>query len=313
VRTLFLALALLMPTSAGARAEIPIHEVDLRSGARRYAVTLTIDGKPVEVGLDTGSVGLRVLPRALGDAARAAKGGRISYSYGAGTQFDGAAIKVAISAGGISAPITIMRIDRIGCNRQKPNCAAGRSDPTTFGIQGDGVAGQGFAAILGIRLQHDAIENPFRLLGVKRWLVELPRPGDAAGRLVLDPDDSEIANYQRIALDDYGRTAGCLVGPPPLKVCGPAFFDSGAPGLRIFGDVQPQRWPDGTPIQIAVGDGKALATMDVIAGRRDQASGIFYEPTPAVPQVRLSLGLAPYFHWSVLYDADRKQIGLRPR
>lgn len=313
MRTPLLAVALLMPTAAWARAEIPIHEVDLQSGVRRYAVTLTIDGKPVEVGLDTGSVGLRVLPRALGDAARAAKGKRVSYSYGAGAQFDGTAIQVAIDAGGVAAPITIMRIDRVGCNEQKPNCAAGRSDPATFGIQGDGVAGQGFAAILGIRLQRDAIDNPFLLLGAKRWLVELPRSREAAGRIVLDPHDSEIANYQRINVDDYGRTVGCLIGPPPLKVCGPAFFDSGAPGLRIFGDTQPQRWPDGAPVQIAVGDGKVFATMGVTVGRRDQASGIFYESTPAVPQVRLSLGLAPYFHWSVLYDADRKQIGLKPR
>ena len=51
--------------------------------------------------------------------------------------------------------------------------------------------------------------------------------------------------------------------------------------------------------------------MTVTIGRREQASGLFYAPGRA--DTRLSLGFAPYFHWSVLYDAGARAIGLKPR
>lgn len=314
MRALLLAVGLLLPMPAVAqRVELPILERDLSDGTRRYAVTLTIGGRPVEVALDTGSTGLRVLPRALDEAGRTAKGHRVSYSYGAGTRFEGAAIDIAVGAGARTQTIRAMRIDRIGCRDDRRDCPATDADPATFGIEGNGLAGQGFAAILGIRLEHDAVDNPLVEMGATRWLVDLPRPGESAGRLVMDPGDDEIAEYRRIAVDAYGRVAGCLAGDRAGKVCGPAYFDTGAPGLRIMGRIAQRRWPQGTPVEIAVGDSGTMATMDVPAGRRDLASGVFYEPTPAVPEIRLSLGIAPYFHWSVLYDADRRQIGLKPR
>jgi hypothetical protein len=88
-------------------------------------------------------------------------------------------------------------------------------------------------------------------------------------------------------------------------------FDTGAPGLRIsLADAGPM-WPDGTPGVLAIGDGKSAIAFTV--GRRDQASGMFVEhPGPnVVPHI--SAGLMPYFGWSVLYDAQRGLIGLKPR
>lgn len=106
--------------------------------------------------------------------------------------------------------------------------------------------------------------------------------------------------------------AGCLVGPALReKICGRAFFDSGAPGLRVLGGPRGTPWPDGTPAQIAFGDEKTVAAMPVVIGRRDQASGMFHVAGASV--ARLSSGLAPYFHWSVLYDAAHRTIGVRPR
>lgn len=315
MRSLLPLALLLIPGAASAqRVELPVREVDLSDGARRYGVTLRIDGQTVEAGLDTGSTGLRVLPRGLGAGGGAANGAPVDYSYGAGTAFSGAAIRVPVGAGAVSGTIRIMRIDRIGCRSDKRDCPAAGADPARFGIQGDGLPGEGFAAILGIRLLHDTVDNPFLQLGARRWIVELPRPGERTGRIVLNPSDAEVAAYRRIAIDDRGTTAGCLVGPAALgKLCGRAFFDSGAPGLRILSDARVTPWPNGTPATIAVGDGAALATMPVEIGRRDQASAMFYAPTPGATPPRLSLGLAPYFHWSVLYDADRHQIGLAPR
>lgn len=314
MRYLLVLLAFFPAVAAAQRAELPVREVDLSDGTRRYAVTLTIDGRTVQAGLDTGSTGLRVLPRALGADAQTAKGEHVHYSYGAGTAFDGPAIKIVVGGGAVSGAVKVQRIDRIGCTSAQPKCPAARVDMAHFGIQGDGRPGEGFDAILGIRLKSDVVENPFAQLGVKQWIVELPRPGEASGRIVLNPTPDEIAGYSMIGVDDDGTTAGCLVGPAALgRICGRTFFDTGAPGLRVIGGPNRQNWPDGTPVQIAIGDGKAIDAMAVVIGRRDQASGMFYSPAANIAAARLSLGLAPYFHWAVLYDAGRHSIGVKAR
>jgi hypothetical protein len=314
IRAPVLAALMLFPTAAQAqRVELPIHEVDLSDGVRRYGVTLQIDGQPVEVGLDTGSVGLRVMPRALAAASDGAKGEHVDYSYGSGTQFEGQVVRVPVAAGPVGGSIKIMRIDHLGCTRAKPDCAAADADPAKFGIQGDGLAGQGFAAILGVRLKRDTVDNTFVELGIKRWIVELPRPGNPAGRLVLNPTDAEIAGYKRLTVDDNGTTGGCIVAAGSFgKICGRSFFDTGASGLRVFSVRRFAPWPNGTAAAIAVGDGSAVASFDVQIGRRDQASGLFYiSSSDAKP--RLSFGLAPYFRWSVLYDAGKHEIGVKDR
>lgn len=316
MRTLVIGLlALCCAAPAVARTELPVREVVLSDGARRYATTLRIDGRDVVVGIDTGSVGLRVLARALGDTARAARGNDTAYSYGSGAAFQGPAIRVGVSAGTVGGQIAIMRIDRIGCAERRPDCPVGKVDPAHYGIQGDGLPDQGFAAILGIRLtKGDPVPNPFTALGVKRWIVELPRSGEAAGRIVLDPDDADLAAYARIRVDAAGMTPGCLVGPPALGlICGDTYFDTGAPGLRIFAARPPAPWPNGTAASLVVGEGRTTQSAAVTIGRREQATGMFVEARPNAQRTQLSLGLAPYFIWSVLYDAGRGEIGLKPR
>ncbi len=71
----------------------------------------------------------------------------------------------------------------------------------------------------------------FAQLGVHRWIMKFPRSAGEHGRIVLNPDDAEIAGYARVGVDNDGTTPGCLIGPN--KVCGRAFFDSGAAGLRV--------------------------------------------------------------------------------
>lgn len=306
------ALMSVLPIAAPAlaqRAELPVHEVDLPNGDRRFATTITIDGQPVEVGIDTGSTGLRVLPRGLGASGAAAKGPKLSYSYGAGTGFDGEAITVPVAAGAVSGQVKLMRITAVGCVGGHPDCPVAHADLSAYGIQGDGIAGRGFAAILGIRLKRDPIDNPFVQLGVHRWIVELPRTPGESGRIVLNPDDAEVAGYAPVEIDADGTTAGCLVGPD--RVCGRAFLDSGAAGLRVIRAAPLRPWPNGTPATITVGSGAAAQSMAVTIGRRDQASGLRY--APGGPDTRLSLGFAPYYHWSVLYDAEHHRIGFKPR
>ncbi len=146
----------------GQRVELPIREVDLSDGMRRYAVTLDIDGKPIEAALDTGSSGLRVLAPRLSDSAQAAKGHSSSYGYRSGAEFKGQDIKLPIAMGAISANAELMRVDAIGCRREKPSCPMGGADLRNFGIMGDMLPGQGFAAIIGTAVNSNDIEIPGR-------------------------------------------------------------------------------------------------------------------------------------------------------
>ncbi|WP_375394863.1 hypothetical protein [uncultured Sphingomonas sp.] len=311
-----LALALLPATAVAAdRVELPVRAVTLSDGTHRFGVTLTIDGRPIEAGLDTGSTGLRVMARGLPGST--AKGSPTRYFYAVGTQFEGEAITLPIALGSVSGSVKIQRIDRLSCTAAKPDCPVRRNDdPATFGIQGNGLPDEGFVAILGVNFRRDVVPNPFEALGVRQWIVELPRPGDPApGRIVLNPTPADLEGYRRYRLlDDDNSLAGCLSGAAPLgRTCGPATIDSGAPGLRVVAASPHRPVPPGTPATLTLGDGHDQASMDIETDRREQASHLTFEQRPDIQATRLFFGISPYFHWSVFYDAEAHMIGLRPR
>lgn len=302
--------------AATPRAELPIREIDLAGGTRRYAVTITVEGRSVEAGLDTGSTGLRILPRAI-PAESGQRGEHTHYSYSSGIGLDGHVARVAIGFGAVAGDVKAMRVEQVACDRPGAQCANAKLDMATFGIQGDGIPGQGFAAILGTNLKSDTVANPFEQLGIKRWIVELPQPGASKpGRLILNPTDDEVADYVRLKFinDDSSQLDGCLVGTSARgKICAATIFDSGAPGIRVLG-MRGAPWPPGTAAQITLRDGSHHAEMPIVIGRRELGSGMFIQPgSEQRREPMLSLGIAPYFHWSVLYDAAEHRIGLRER
>jgi len=298
------------------RAELPIRAVTLSDGVRRYAVTIQVDGKPVEAGLDTGSTGLRLLPAALPPKTRGEHGEGVRYHYGSGVEFRGSAIKVELVFGSVAGKARVHKIEGIGCTERQPECPAAELDAAEYHIQGDGLPGEGFDAILGIGFKPDAVPNPLIEMGVRQWIVELPRPGDtASGRLILNPDDKEMARYAMFKLiGDGNRVSGCIAaeGGKP-KICAPAILDTGANGLRVQGGKPADILAQGTPAILAIGDNHAMAMMPVVIGRRDQASGMRLYPPRETGGLSLSFGIAPYFHWSVLYSAPDHRIGVAER
>lgn len=315
---LSLLLALLIATPAVAQqVEVPIKAVTLSNGDRRYAITLTVNGQPIEAGLDTGSTGLRILAASLPGGA-GLRGESVRISYGSGVEFTGPAVGVSLGVGALpTRKAKVARIDKVACVARVPDCAAREKvDAADYRIQGDGLPGEGFVAIMGIGMRADPVGNPLVALGVKRWIVELPRPGDTApGRLILNPDEAEVAKFRQFAfIRDTNQVAGCIVAADnSAKVCAPAMIDTGANGLRVQGGTEAQILPRGTPGTIVVGDERATASMPVVIGRRDQAAGMRLYPSRRPGELSLSLGIAPYFHWSVLYDADKHRFGLADR
>ena len=199
VALIYLALA---PTGAVlARSEIPIREVVLSDGERRYGVSIKVGGTTIEAGLDSGSTGLRILPGILAEAD--AKGGGESdrYSYGAGTQFDGEVGTGTLTIGDLSGQSTMQLIKVVGCRSDSPHCPASRIPLSQFGIQGSGLPGEGFRAILGVNMANADVASPFIAIGAKHWIIELPRPNSGqTGKIILDPDDNDVQGFTLMSI-----------------------------------------------------------------------------------------------------------------
>src|SRR5207344_1514729 len=70
-----------------------------------------------------------------------------------------------------------------------------------YGIASDGLPDEGFKAILGTDMAPAAVGNPLIAMGVRRWIVELPRPGEPGpGRLILNPDATDLAGFVMLPL-----------------------------------------------------------------------------------------------------------------
>jgi hypothetical protein len=297
--------------------EVPIREVVLSDGVRRYAVTLTVDGVPIEAQLDTGSTGLRILAPALTGKAASAPGMPVRYAYGSGVELQGRKVSAQIGfPSGVVGEVPFQRVEAVACVQRKPDCPATRVPAAAYRIGGDGLPGQGFMAIIGTGLHDDAVPNPLTALGVQRWIVELPRGPRQTGRLILNPSPEDTARFRSVRfIDGTNQVPACLIRrDAPARFCGPAMIDTGASGLRIQGAQADALWPNGTPAVISLGEDRDAAAFPVTIGLREQASGMFAAPYRGGSRtITLNLGLAPFFHWRVLFDAQARTLGVAER
>ncbi len=315
------------PGSAEVRAEVPVREVVLSDGTRRYGVPIRVGGTEIEAGLDTGSSGLRILPGVVKPGDAQASSRQDSYSYGAGAKLVGVIGHAVVGVGQLSGATTVQLVQQVGCTIARPHCAAGSIPLSQYGVQGDGLPGEGFKAILGVNMGDAPAATLFKGIGARRWIIELPRPGEAAsGRIILNPTDEEAAGYvflpvlpdfsfERGGLHDAVR--GCLTRTSDRQsFCGAALLDSGAPGLEVVqSSTSASPWPNETPatLVLADADGHVRVVESLVVGRREHASHLTFREQPGLRATQLRFGLTPYFALSVLYDPGRGMIGFKAR
>ena len=315
------------PPPAAPRSEVPVREVVLSDGARRYAVPVSVGATTLEAGLDTGSSGLRLVPNAAPETDAKPTARNDTYAYGAGAKLDGVTGEAVVKVGALARATTLQLVRRVGCTAAKPHCAAGSIPVERYGIQGDGLPGEGFKAILGVNMAPAEIPSLFTGVGARRWIVELPRPGEAVpGRIVLNPTDEETAGFVALPVVErfsaqkgglHDAVPGCLKNETTGKqVCGAVLLDSGAPGIRVVSqDAPAQAWSDGTPMSLLLADrsGRVMATERLQAGQRAQATRLTFDNHPEPGSPAIYAGLAPYFAYSVLYDPEHGTVALKPR
>jgi hypothetical protein len=309
------------------RAELPIRAITLSNGALRYGVPIRIGGKTLDAALDTGSTGLRILPGVLGPDDATAGAEREVYGYASGSRYEGVAGAAQVTLGALSARAPLHLIASIGCFVGYPRCPASRTPLPHYGIASDGLPDEGFKAILGTDMGPARVGNPLMAMGVRRWIIELPRPGEPGpGRLVLNPTAQETAGYVMLPLAApyaqvqgggvHDALPGCLIHTASqARVCGPVLMDTGSSFLSVVNGRRGPAWPDGSEASLEFFDtAGAVAVRHVLTlGSREQATRLSWRDEPRAPGVVVFAGVAPYFAYSVLYDARRQAIGLKAR
>jgi hypothetical protein len=231
-----------------------------------------------------------------------------------------------VALGGVAGHIPIQVVTAVDCAASRPDCAAAKVPAAEYGIEGDGLAGEGFAAILGTNMADADIANPLAALGVRRWIVELPRPRSASpGRLILNPGDDEVRGFTPLRAAPLARrrqdglhdaVSGCIVNDAArARACGPTLLDTGAPGLRVVNSgLGPAPWSDGAWARLEFYDdaGRPRACQSFRIGGPFGFTTLSFETSSAEPAA-LYPGPLPYFVFSVLYDSRTDGVALRPR
>ncbi|MBO9707590.1 MAG: hypothetical protein J7521_05210 [Caulobacter sp.] len=307
------------------RIEIPIYQTRFSNGVIRYWIRVGIDGAaPVEVMLDTGSVGMHLLPGAQPHAAP--HGRPVRASYGSGVELIGEAAPTELTLDPrikVTAEVDWTREAR--CIEERPECPA-RDVPIADYRIGGGPR-RGFQAILGIGTRRGAADNPLARTATGAWIVVLPAPDDTGpGKLIVNatPADRErfavqVRLQRQAAQGDYwwdNTIPVCLSRDDQPPLCGPAMLDTGAPNLRFTSDKEPDQaaWPDGARVTLAYGpaDHPALRQTFVV-GKGPGARVEFGRKMRAATWAGLNAGALPFQGLAVYYDVKQGVIGLTPR
>jgi len=326
---------LLVPGLAAAddlRTVIPITQTVLPDNDIRYSIPVSIGGgPPIPALLDTGSTGLHVFAAALQTANFDDTGAATNYAYGSGERLSGsiATATIGIGAEATNNTIPFQIVRAAGCLAAAPGCPAANLAFADYGIGGDGIANQGFNAIIGVSLTpaSDTV-NPLEDIGARRWIIALPEPGQTSpGALILNPDEDDLANFQMFPLTAAptppGQPSGwqdtlstCLSDQAAGQtICGTAALDTGSPGIIAYrqdGLSAPLWSPgDSTSLAFSAPGTPSQATVNFAA---DGYFGSGMVEAPAFGSAPdLVAGVLPFLAYDVLYDANAGAIGLRAR
>jgi hypothetical protein len=307
---------------------IPITQTRLPDGDIRYSVPIRIGNAPtVPALLDTGSTGLHILRAAVFNASYTDTGFASLYEFSAGDRLTGTVGMAVISVGPAptDAPVPFEIVTQAACAAFRPNCSASLLAPADYGIGGDGIAGQGFQAILGVSLSVDSgafyTANPLTHIGARQWIIHLPEPGqNADGALTLNPDSTALQGFTMFKLapePDGGwldALPGCLNNlSTGQQICGPSILDTGSPGIIADqpGAATGPLWTQNDQARLSFTSNSGAPSLSFTTNR-NPGTGILQEPSQG-NATRLVDGFLPFFYFDVLYDSANGEIGLRPR
>ncbi len=324
-----------LDAGAGVPVSVPMPVTQTSSGgSMRFSVTLQIGGAPLDVLLDTGSSGLRILQGAVPDASFSSTTTTpLTYSYHSGLELTGVLAFASVGLGTLTtaAPIPVMLVTQIGCSASEPNCGAAGETPQNATVFGP------FKAIFGVGMRNgnSKVGNPIvQLAGHPSFLVQAPSYGGDAGTLVLAPSPSQLAGIETATLpalsggspladgtpawDDRFGLPACLDDTTTsTDYCVPAELDTGNPPVYI-------EWPAytgtstttlaaGTAIEVTLGPAASpLAQYSFTVASPPKPGIDEVEVEPATGSGFMNLGTGVFFRFDVFFDQEHGVIGLGP-
>ena len=312
---------------AAERTEVEIKQTVLSDGDVRYSIPISFGGSAaIDVMLDTGSTGIRILPGTLADSTFKTTGKADVYAYSSGVRLNGVVATLPISIGSLAspAPLNVELVKTIDCSAQQPNCPASRLSLTDYRLGGDGLAKQGFSAIVGLSSNPSNVDNPLIQMGVHSWLIELPEPAtQMPGKLILNPSADDVAGFTmfptqaifRPSAPIHDAVQACLIIKAAKRICGPTLFDTGAPGIHVSASTLADGtgWSKGDAMTIAIADDKGASISANFTAGQDRPSTISASQPAGLPVTHISAGTLPFLLFSVLYDNDSHLVGLKLR
>ncbi|MFI9722162.1 DUF3443 family protein [Streptomyces sp. NPDC052396] len=339
------------PSGGSAQLTVPLTYLPAGSeggklGEPRLQATVRIGSQQLNVLVDTGSTGLKVLASAVGKGNATPTGATASTSFLSGLKISGREAQARVGLGRASAwEENILLVDSLGCTADTPHCEAahGRA-PEEFGGVFDGILGIGLAD----RRQSGpgCCTNP--LAGLSKNGSYIVHFDQRQPRLLLNPDRKTLERFHTVSLrrsvtmataPGASPTSVTLWDPAPLRgclsvasvlgtTCAPVVFDTGTPTLSL----QAPRRSGPAPGAMIEDDivntfGRQVSLAVPSANwtwsyRMPQKSALG-DPLNALntpllsygvqPQPLILAGLPAFTKVDVLYDLGGGRIGLAPR
>ncbi len=295
---------------------VPIKRTILSNGMGRYSIPMDIEGRKMDVMLDTGSVGLKYL-----DLGGMTHGEIKIFGYSSGVIFHGSIAARKIMIGSKGANVPIQDVVKLSCAAEQPHCPANMLSSDKYRIGGSGLPNEGFGAIIGIAPDHgdNVWVNPLTRIG-RSWTIDLPLPhSDSDGRLLIDPSSDIQSKYAEVqkpvgsaSLGEPFRASadGCVTADGVKPLCGPISFDTGSVGVNISGHGASALTGKDVQIHIHLADKSELVFSPSRVAQGAPAGKVI--GTEAKSTV-ISAGVLPYFAFSVLYDVEQNRLAVRLR
>jgi hypothetical protein len=312
----------------------PEVSVPLHSGSQdpRPIVTIRVgNDRPINVVLDTGSVGLRVfsnvLPTGIGKGINVTST-QDSIEYGDGTTLNGPVAFALVHIGKLttSAVVPFELAESVTCDPTIPGCPADGGGPglESFGI--DGIMGVG----MGGNYQGDATTNPLLLLPAPYrdgWSIAMSGGGStlpAMGALVLgarDPTNStaqfsleqaEQANDGMPTWNDWFNLCWDVAG---ISDCDLTLFDSGTSMTILSGSAFADSETDDPGENALLNSGTSISAAQEMNGNplwsftsgSGPLSTVLVEPEGAN---MINSGAQAFYSFKVTYDESKGDIYL---
>ncbi len=291
--------------------KIPVSIVTVDGTHPRPVVQVSVAGGPtVPMLLDSGSIGLRMFAKSVGDSGIKTSGTQEHALFGDGTVFNGTRAEAPAVIGGMptAGSIQFEVVKNVGCMAEQPNCP-GLHDAAGY------TSDQRVDGIVGIGLNSAPVFNPLLQLdgGIpSTYTVSL---GSTSGTIAFgSPPNSPVAAFPMQASADERQSNGApawndqsiqgcwAFGSPQQSQCLNTTFDTGSvlttASTSVPGAPPPPFAPDGLPLSLATSAGGTPLwsfTSGSTAGK-NQVS-ITNSPTPI-----LISGIAAFREFAITYD-----------